>query len=313
VLALILYDAKVTWEESLVLVLLYPCYILFMYFSPSIEMKLYEHLDDKKNMNLRFPEKTVHIKAWVAIPEEAREDLEGDIEKDIHETDGGSESQEKESYDSSETTGGHLDPPEGVFDIPDEIFPKIAWAILLPINVTFSLTIPRTTSDCCRRSIIVTFIVSILWIGLLTYVLVWMVTIIGDTLEIPDSIMGLTLVCFGSSVPDTIGCIIIARQGLGDMAVGTLIGSNVFDIVLCLGLPWTVKTLIYEHDSEIQIKSTRLFLSCFVLFGLLMISFALFVVRKFQLDKVLGSLLLLMYAIFLPTSIAVELLKPAVS
>ena len=54
---------------------------------------------------------------------------------------------------------------------------------------------------------------SILWIGFLTYTLIWMVTVIGYTLDIPDSVMGLTLIAFGSSVPDAFASLIVANQG----------------------------------------------------------------------------------------------------
>lgn len=47
-----------------------------------------------------------------------------------------------------------------------------------------------------------------------SYGLVWMVTVIGYTLGLPDTVMGLTLVAFGSSVPDCISSLIVAKKGL---------------------------------------------------------------------------------------------------
>ena len=47
-------------------------------------------------------------------------------------------------------------------------------------------------------------------------------------------IMGLTLIAAGTSVPDLITSVIVARKGLGDMAVSSSLGSNLFDI--CVGL-----------------------------------------------------------------------------
>ena len=46
--------------------------------------------------------------------------------------------------------------------------------------------------------------------------------------------MGLTLIAAGTSVPDLITSVIVARKGLGDMAVSSSLGSNLFDI--CVGL-----------------------------------------------------------------------------
>lgn len=68
--------------------------------------------------------------------------------------------------------------------------------------------------------------------------MVWMITIIGFTLGIPDTVMGLTFVAAGVSVPDALSSIAVIKEGYGDMAVSNAVGSNVFDILVCLGLPW---------------------------------------------------------------------------
>lgn len=43
--------------------------------------------------------------------------------------------------------------------------------------------------------------------------------------------------------------------GLGDMAVSNAVGSNVFDILICLGLPWFLKTVVVEPGSIITVRS----------------------------------------------------------
>ncbi len=54
---------------------------------------------------------------------------------------------------------------------------------------------------------------SIVWLCLLTYLMVWMVTIIGFTFGIPDSVMGITFLAAGSSVPDAMSSVLVVRQG----------------------------------------------------------------------------------------------------
>ena len=44
-------------------------------------------------------------------------------------------------------------------------------------------------------------------------------------------------------------------SGHGDMAVSNAIGSNVFDILMCLGLPWFMKTAIVDPGSVVKVKS----------------------------------------------------------
>lgn len=66
----------------------------------------------------------------------------------------------------------------------------------------------------------------------------------GYTAGIADTIMGLTFIAFGVSLPDVISSVIVVREGLGDMALSNAVGSNVFDILICLGVPWLIKSLI---------------------------------------------------------------------
>ncbi|KFM67147.1 putative sodium/potassium/calcium exchanger, partial [Stegodyphus mimosarum] len=82
-----------------------------------------------------------------------------------------------------------------------------------------------------------------------------MITIIGYTLHIRDTIMGLTFLAAGASIPDAISSLLVVRDGFGDMAVSNAVGSNVFDILLCLGLPWFLQTVVAEPGSKIPVRS----------------------------------------------------------
>lgn len=49
-----------------------------------------------------------------------------------------------------------------------------------------------------------TFFMSIFWIALLAFVMVWMATVIGLIIGIPDPVMGLTVLAAGTSIPDAL-------------------------------------------------------------------------------------------------------------
>lgn len=55
---------------------------------------------------------------------------------------------------------------------------------------------------------------------------------VGETVGITEEIMGLTILAAGTSIPDLITSVIVARKGLGDMAVSSSVGSNIFDITI---------------------------------------------------------------------------------
>jgi len=50
--------------------------------------------------------------------------------------------------------------------------------------------------------------------------MVWMVTIIGFTFGIPDSVMGITFLAAGSSVPDAMSSVLVVRQGRKRIDIG---------------------------------------------------------------------------------------------
>jgi len=51
------------------------------------------------------------------------------------------------------------------------------------------------------------------WIASTSYLVSWMITIIGDTITIPDSVMGLTFLAAGMSVPEATSSVIVTNQG----------------------------------------------------------------------------------------------------
>lgn len=133
------------------------------------------------------------------------------------------------------------------------------WFISWPLLLCLFLTIPNCNNPKFEKFFIVTFLMSTVWIAAFSYVMVWMVCLVGYTLGIPDTIMGITFLAAGTSVPDTIASVMVARNGYGDMAVSNSIGSNVFDILLGLGLPWFLSTTIRPNGAA----ETVSFVNCF--------------------------------------------------
>lgn len=82
-------------------------------------------------------------------------------------------------------------------------------------------------------------------INLLLNTLLINLHILGDTFNIPDSVMGLTFLAAGTSVPEAVSSVLVTNQGHGAMGISSSISSNTFDILLCLGLPWFIKSYFY--------------------------------------------------------------------
>uniref|UniRef100_A0A4W3GY88 Sodium/calcium exchanger membrane region domain-containing protein n=1 Tax=Callorhinchus milii TaxID=7868 RepID=A0A4W3GY88_CALMI len=117
------------------------------------------------------------------------------------------------------------------------------------------------------------------------------VTVIGYTLGIPDVIMGITFLAAGTSVPDCMASLIVARQGMGDMAVSNSVGSNVFDILVGLGLPWGIQTMIIQSGSVVHINSKGLVYSVILLLGSVALAVFGMYMNGWKLDKKLEEVL----------------------
>lgn len=76
----------------------------------------------------------------------------------------------------------------------------IAWAIVYPIHYMCRMTMPDVKTEKYRNWYPLTFVISMIWISFYSYFMVWMIVIIGSTLGIPDTVMGLTFVAAGVSV-----------------------------------------------------------------------------------------------------------------
>merc|ERR1712099_162915 len=111
----------------------------------------------------------------------------------------------------------------------------------------------------------------------------------GTTLQVPPKIMGLTFIAAGTSVPDLLSSVIVARQGKGDMAVSSSIGSNIFDILIGLPLPWLLYTIIYARPKSVNSES--LVISVFVLLGMLVAVVVVIAVNKWRMTRTLGVMM----------------------
>ncbi|XP_054647800.1 sodium/potassium/calcium exchanger 3-like isoform X2 [Dunckerocampus dactyliophorus] len=215
---------------------------------------------------------------------------------------GAKEEEEDQETDGEEEENGAFKP----FIIPDGWCVRAKWLISWPISLLLHCTVPDCNLPQWEHWYLLTFLTSTLWIALFSYLMVWMVTIISYTLGIPEVIMGITFLAAGTSVPDCMASLIVARQGLGDMAVSNSIGSNIFDVLLGLGFPWALRTLVVSYGSVVTINSRGLVYSVILLLASVMLTVLCVHLNRWKLDRRLGLWLMLLYAIFLLCAIIFE-------
>lgn len=71
---------------------------------------------------------------------------------------------------------------------------------------------------------------------------------IARELSIPENIIGLTVVAIGTSLPELVTCVVAAKKGETDIAVGDIVGSNVFNVLRTLGLSAAIIPLSFSSS-----------------------------------------------------------------
>ena len=204
----------------------------------------------------------------------------------------------------SEAGSDDEEEPFDPFDVPETALGRFYWGILLPISLLFYCTIPDCRREGWEKWYLVTFFMCVIYIGAAAYVMVSLATTIGYTLGIDETIMGLTFLAAGTSVPDMLSSLAVAKRGHGDMAVSSSIGSNIFDLNFGLALPWFLYAVI--NGEPAVVKSKGLPSSTLLLFLMVGLTVTMIHFTNWSLSRSLGYSLMLMYAIFLTISICLE-------
>lgn len=111
---------------------------------------------------------------------------------------------------------------------------------------------------------------------------------IASAFGMSDSLIGLTVIAFGTSLPELITSITAARKGNADIAIGNIVGSNIFNILFVLGITSYITTIPVETNFIID-----------SIVGLLAATFLYFVAAKNKkLEKKSGIVMVICYVAY---------------
>lgn len=115
-------------------------------------------------------------------------------------------------------------------------------------------------------------------------------TAIAEALNVDDRIIGLTIVAFGTSLPELVTSVTAARKHQADIAIGNIIGSNIFNILFVIGLAgiFSPEPIIFESAFIID--------AILAAFSVLLLWILIFKDKK--LNKTGGIIMLLCYALY---------------
>ena len=123
------------------------------------------------------------------------------------------------------------------------------------------------------------------------------ITQVACLLRVPDDVMGLTITAGGTSLPNLFASVIVAKQGLGNMAVSNAFGSNTFNIFVALALPWLVGAI--NDGGSYHVAKGKIFSSIMALSGVLLCFLATLAANRLTLTPPLGGAFLAVYVMFI--------------
>lgn len=110
---------------------------------------------------------------------------------------------------------------------------------------------------------------------------------IATQIGISEELIGLTVMALGTSLPELVTSVTAALKDKSDIAVGNIVGSNIFNILLVLGVSASIKNIPYDHLFNFDLL---------VATGATILLFAfMFAGKKHQLDRWKGMMFLIAY------------------
>lgn len=122
-------------------------------------------------------------------------------------------------------------------------------------------------------------------------------TLIAQALGVPESVIALTFVALGTSLPELVTAITSLTKGHGALSLGNVIGANVFNLVLVSGVSVTLAPFAIPQSSTIAGMNASLVMDIPVMFAVMML-LTLPALFKGKLTRVQGIALLCIYAAF---------------
>ncbi len=122
-------------------------------------------------------------------------------------------------------------------------------------------------------------------------------TLIAEKLGVPESVIALTFVALGTSLPELVTAITSLVKGHGSLSLGNIIGANLFNLVLVSGVAVTISPFPVPSASQLFGMNASLVMDIPVMLAVMSIMIIPALIRQ-KLSRVQGIVLLCIYAAF---------------
>ena len=185
------------------------------------------------------------------------------------------------------------------------------WILLFPLRVLMHLTLPDVRSldekgeptATIGKAFLATFM-CLCWLVFGSYTMVASLEALAALMDIPDAVIGFTVSAAGTSLPNYVASKCAAENGFGNQAVSNAFGSNTFNIMVGLGLPWMLYTSFGTNFEPYHGLKDEHILESIIILAAVLAVFVVFMLQSgFVIEKWHGAVFLLMYGAYITFAI----------
>ena len=115
--------------------------------------------------------------------------------------------------------------------------------------------------------------------------------VIARQFNVSEKIIGLTILAIGTSLPELVTSITAAIKGNSDIAIGNIIGSNIFNILLIIGVSALISPITYNFTYNIQMA--------ILLIGMIVLALFPVIPPKNEMSRFNGAIYLILYIVYM--------------
>uniref|UniRef100_A0A061RP27 Solute carrier family 24 (Sodium/potassium/calcium exchanger), member 2 n=1 Tax=Tetraselmis sp. GSL018 TaxID=582737 RepID=A0A061RP27_9CHLO len=194
------------------------------------------------------------------------------------------ESTEKETHDHENLLRW---PKEGT------LLAKAGFVIALPMNLLLSATMSHDP-----KWYVFTIMSAVAWLAVLAYELDWAAARVGCNIGVSDELIGMTVVAIGTSLPNVFAAVVAGSRGQVETSISQAFGSNIFDILIAFGLPYTIQCALQGWE-PVSIDAGNVSSDGIIDVGVLIVYLMLLIFFRMRLTRVQGACCLGMYLCYL--------------
>lgn len=115
--------------------------------------------------------------------------------------------------------------------------------------------------------------------------------IVARYFNISEKIISLTILAVGTSLPELVTSVTAAIKGNSDIAIGNIIGSNIFNMLLIIGVSAFINPILYNTSYNLEMV--------ILILGILLLSLFPIIPPKNQMNRLNGLIYLIMYVVYM--------------